>query len=166
MTTFTEPRPCIVVGFDDSPASHIALARAIERVGSTGKLYLVHAWQPPDAWLGPGPTQPWIDRGLTRAEAMLAKAEEAHPALNDITWESEVICGPPAVAIAEVASTRHADEIILGTRGYGRVRALLGSVSHQLIHLAPCPVTVIRERMVIAEADDRVALLAAYGPAP
>jgi nucleotide-binding universal stress UspA family protein len=161
VTTFTEPRPCIVVGFDDSPASHIALARAIERVGSTGKLYLVHAWQPPDAWLGPGPAQPWIDRELTRGEAMLAKAEEAHPALNDITWESELICGPPAVAIADVASTRHADEIILGTRGYGRVRALLGSVSHQLIHLAPRPVTVIRERMVVADADDRVALLAA-----
>ena len=43
-----------------------------------------------------------------------------------------------------------ADEII-GTRGYGRARALLGSVAHELIHLADCPITVIPERVVDRE---------------
>jgi hypothetical protein len=33
------------------------------------------------------------------------------------------------------------------------MRALLGSVAHELIHLAPCPVTVIPERMVDDHAD-------------
>ena len=47
-----------------------------------------------------------------------------------------------------VAATREADEIIVGTRGYGRARALLGSVAHELIHLADCPITVIPERVV------------------
>jgi nucleotide-binding universal stress UspA family protein len=35
-----------------------------------------------------------------------------------------------------VANVRGADEIVIGTRGFGRVRALLGSVAHELIHLA------------------------------
>ena len=54
----------------------------------------------------------------------------------------------PARAIADVAAARKADEIIVGTRGFGRARALLGSVAHQLIHLAECPITVIPERVV------------------
>ena len=36
-----------------------------------------------------------------------------------------------------------ATEIIVGARGLGRVRALLGSVSHELLHIADRPVLVI-----------------------
>jgi hypothetical protein len=75
---------------------------------------------------------------------VLESAKAAHPGLAEISWESELIGAPPAKAIADVADVRHADEIILGTRGFGRVRALLGSVAHEVIHLASCPVTVIR----------------------
>ena len=49
-----DPHPIVVVGFDGSPASHLALSRAIERVGPYGKLYLVHAWEVPEAWRGRG----------------------------------------------------------------------------------------------------------------
>jgi nucleotide-binding universal stress UspA family protein len=150
--TASEPHPCVVVGFDGSPASHVALSRAIERVGPYGKLYLVHAWEVPEAWRGRGTYQPYVDRALTEAEAVMERAVAAHPGLKGITWERELIGGPAARAIADVAEVRKADEIILGTRGFGRVRALLGSVAHELIHLAPCPVTVIPERMVEAGA--------------
>ena len=61
---------------------------------------------------------------------------------------------PPARAIADVARARDADEIIVGTRGHGRARALLGSVAHQVIHLAECPITVIPER-VVDRAENR-----------
>jgi nucleotide-binding universal stress UspA family protein len=148
MTAPSDPHPCVVVGFDGSPASHVALTRAIERVGPYGKLYLVHAWEVPEAWRGRGNYQPYVDRALTRAEEVMESAVAAHPGLGRISWERELIGGPPAQAIADVAEVRKADEIVLGTRGFGRVRALLGSVAHELIHLAPCPVTVIPERMV------------------
>jgi nucleotide-binding universal stress UspA family protein len=148
MNAHTTPHPCVVVGFDGSPAAHVALSRAIHTVGSHGKLYLVHAWEAPEPWRGRGTYQPYVSRALTVAEAVLEDAKTAHPGLADIDWESELIGGPPAKAIADVAATRHADEIVLGTRGFGRVRALLGSVAHELIHLATCPVTVIPERMV------------------
>jgi nucleotide-binding universal stress UspA family protein len=143
-----DPHPVVVVGFDGSAASHVALSRAIQRVGPYGKLYLVHAWDVPEAWRGRGTYQPYVDRALTEAEETMEQAVAAHPGLKGITWERELIGGPPAKAIADVAEVRGADEIILGTRGFGRVRALLGSVAHELIHLASCPVTVIPERMV------------------
>jgi nucleotide-binding universal stress UspA family protein len=151
-----ELHPVVVVGFDGSPASRIALSRAIQRVGAGGKLYLVHAWHVPEAWRGRGMFQPYVDRALDDADAVLESAKAAHPGLQEINWESELIGAPAAKAIAEVARVRQADEIIVGTRGFGRVRALLGSVAHELIHLANCPVTVIPERMVspLADAQD------------
>jgi len=47
-----------------------------------------------------------------------------------------------------VAEVRDADEIAIGSRGFGPVRAVLGSVSHELLHLADRPVTVIPQRYV------------------
>jgi nucleotide-binding universal stress UspA family protein len=157
MTASTTPHPVVVVGFDGSPASHVALSRAIQLVGPSGKLYLVHAWEGPEAWRGRGTYQPYMDRALSAAEAVLEDAEREHPGLAEIAWESELIGGPAAKAIADVAEVRHADQIVLGTRGFGRVRALLGSVAHELIHLAHCPVTVIPERLVDAGASARKA---------
>src|SRR5690242_11588807 len=155
MTASRTPHPCVVVGFDGSPASHVALSRAIQIVGPSGKLYLVHAWDVPEAWRGRGSYQPYMDRALSAAEARLEEAEREHPGLAEITWESELIGGPAAKVIADVADVRHADQIILGTRGFGRMRALLGSVAHELIHLARCPVTVIPERMVETDGEMR-----------
>jgi len=162
MTASNDPHPVVVVGFDGSPASDVALSRAIERVGPHGKLYLVHAWEVPEAWRGRGTYQPYVDRAMTEAEAVIERAVEAHPGLKGITWEAEMIGGPAARAIADVAEVRHGDEVVVGTRGFGRMRALLGSVAHELIHLAPCPVTVIPERMV----DERKAARASETATP
>jgi nucleotide-binding universal stress UspA family protein len=149
--TNPDQHPIVVAGFDGSPASHVALSRAISRTGASGKLYLVHAWHTPEAWRGRGTYQPYVDRALEQAEEILEAAKDAHPGLGEISWESELIGGPPARSIADVAKVRGADEIVIGTRGFGRVRALLGSVAHELIHLADCPVTVIPERLVERE---------------
>jgi nucleotide-binding universal stress UspA family protein len=56
-----------------------------------------------------------------------------------------------------VAAARGADEVVLGSRGFGRTRAPLGSASHELIHLARCPMTVIPERAVEDTAADPAA---------
>jgi nucleotide-binding universal stress UspA family protein len=148
MTGFSTPHPCVVVGFDGSPASHVALSRAIQTVGPHGKLFLVHAWHPPEPWRGRGMYQPYVNRALRQAEEVLASGVAAHPGLADVDWERELIGGPAARSIADVAAARHADQIMVGSRGVGRMRGLLGSVAHELIHLAMCPVTVIPERMV------------------
>lgn len=151
MSAHSDVHPVVVVGFDGSPASHVALSRGIARAGINGKLYLVHSWQVPEAWRGRGQYQSFVDNALSEAEALVDAAEAAHPGLLGITWERELIGEPPAEAIASVAAVRNADEVILGTRGFGRVRALLGSVAHEVIHRVDCPVTVIPERMVPAQ---------------
>src|ERR1044072_5403077 len=112
--TNPDQHPIVVAGFDGSPASHVALARAISRTGASGKLYLVHAWQTPEAWRGRGTSQPYVDRALEQAEEILEAAKDAHPGLGEINWESELIGGPAAKPIAGVAKVRSAGSVGLG----------------------------------------------------
>ena len=70
---------------------------------------------------------------------MLEHAAEAEPRLASVDHETELISGRPAEVIATVAETRGADEIIVGTRGFGRLRGAFGSVAHALLHEATCP---------------------------
>jgi nucleotide-binding universal stress UspA family protein len=148
MTPETRSR-CVVVGYDGSPASRAAIARAVHRAGEDGKVYIVHAYSLPTDWLAGPSHQELLDVPLDRARDLMGRLEEEAGAdLQGVRWEAEVIGDAPARAIAHVAATHDADEIIVGTRGLGRARALLGSVAHELIHLAECPVTVIPERAV------------------
>jgi nucleotide-binding universal stress UspA family protein len=147
----------IVVGYDGSPASRDALARAAERAGDDGKLYVVHAYTLPHDWIGTPDYQLLLDVVLNRAQECVKPLDDD---LQGVNWEVEVIADRPAHALAGVAVARDADEIIIGTRGFGRARALLGSVAHELIHLAECPVTVIPERAV-ERAEARASALVA-----
>jgi nucleotide-binding universal stress UspA family protein len=157
MTTDNRGRR-IVVGYDGSPASRAALARAAERAGDDGHLYVVHAYSLPNDWLGIPNYQQLLDAALDRAQITIDRIEtESGADLHGVSWEAEVIGASPARAIADTARTRKADEIIVGTRGYGRARALLGSVAHELIHLADCPITVIPERVVDREDSRQTA---------
>jgi nucleotide-binding universal stress UspA family protein len=45
----------------------------------------------------------------------------------------------------------------VGTRGLGRIPALLGSVAHDVLHQADRPVTVIPQRMLRPESPVRQA---------
>jgi nucleotide-binding universal stress UspA family protein len=154
MTTESQGRR-IVVGYDGSPASRAALAHAAERAGADGRVFIVHAYSLPADWLGMPNYQQLLDAALDRAQERIDQVEhECGADLAGVEWETEVIGDAPARAIASVAATRGGDEIVVGTRGFGRARALLGSVAHELIHLADCPITVIPERMV-ARAQTR-----------
>lgn len=57
----------------------------------------------------------------------------------------EVLEGPPAEAILNVANVREIDLIVMGTRGLGRLAgALLGSQSQKVVAHASCPVLLAR----------------------
>lgn len=52
--------------------------------------------------------------------------------------------GPAAKAILK--ATKDAEVVVVGSRGRGGVAGLLlGPVSAQVAHRAPCPVTIVRE---------------------
>lgn len=60
--------------------------------------------------------------------------------------QAHVGIGSPAYAILEQAKASQSDLIMMGTHGRGGLsRFLIGSVSHSVLHQAPCPVLIVRE---------------------
>lgn len=52
--------------------------------------------------------------------------------------------GDPAEAIIEAVASEHADAVVMGRRGRGRLSGiLLGSVSQKVLSLAPCVVVAV-----------------------
>jgi nucleotide-binding universal stress UspA family protein len=135
--------PTIVVGYDGSDAARAALLFAARQAGAGGRVLIVYVYELPPDFLG----SPDYDRLLSdrrgHGEAQLRDLPLASEELAGPEYEIELIGGAPAEAIADVARVRHADEIVVGARGLGRIRALLGSVSHELLHIADRPVVVI-----------------------
>jgi nucleotide-binding universal stress UspA family protein len=136
----------IVVGLDGSSASEAALDFACRRARVTGEcvaalraadygpVHLDRKGRLPDA-LGVFLTDQ--ERELT------ASVTEARAANSDVAIEPEFIALPPAVALVE--ASRQASLIVVGSRGLNAFTGmLLGSVSHEVLHRAQCPVVVVR----------------------
>jgi nucleotide-binding universal stress UspA family protein len=133
----------LVVGYDGSDAARAALLYAARQVGPGGRVFVVHAYELPPDFLGSPNYQTLLSERRARGEAVLADLPLKEGPLAGPAYELELIGGPAAHAIDRVARARDADEIVVGARGLGRVRALLGSVSHELLHIADRPVVVI-----------------------
>jgi nucleotide-binding universal stress UspA family protein len=57
-----------------------------------------------------------------------------------------ILVGPVAQSLASKAKKLKCDMIVMGTHGMGAVSGmLLGSVAAKTVHLAPCPVMLVRE---------------------
>lgn len=130
-----------VVGYDGSTASRTALAYASARLGPRGRIVAVHAYSAPAEWLGHSYHPRALQDHKAHGRALLRELELERPAGR--TFEAELIQGRPSQAIAALAAARGAEEIVVGSRGYGPVRAVLGSTSHELLHEADRPVTVV-----------------------
>ena len=63
-----------------------------------------------------------------------------------LSLSNEVMRGPAAKEIIEEAEKWHADLIVVGSHGYGFWGRLLGSVSNDVVHHAPCSVLVVRDK--------------------
>lgn len=63
-----------------------------------------------------------------------------------VRHEERAEFGPVAETIDRVARAAGVDQIVMGTRGLGRLRGLLlGSVASQVIHLTRVPVTLVKK---------------------
>ena len=70
--------------------------------------------------------------------------EEARVALPRDTCDGDIVQGHAASVLLKEAE--HAQLIVVGNRGRGGFKNLmLGSVSQQVVHHAPCPVLVVRD---------------------
>jgi nucleotide-binding universal stress UspA family protein len=136
----------LVTGYDGSDSSRAALAYAAERAGD-GKLFAVVATEPLPAYLGNPYAQQFIDQADGHAHELELEIGEQVP--PDLDYEVEILGGPPAEVIVRVAQVREADEIVIGSRGLGPLRAAIGSVSHDVLHSADRPVVVVPARAAV-----------------
>jgi len=141
------PRHGVVVGVDGSALSESAIEFALQVASELDQpLLALHAWTDP-ARLGPGVMLPLVydpalvadEEGLVLAESMAGWAEK-YP---DVHIENKVSRGHAVHAL--VTEARHAVLLVVGSRGRGSVRSLIGSVSHGVLHHATGPVAVVHQ---------------------
>jgi nucleotide-binding universal stress UspA family protein len=149
MTPTNADAPLVVVGVDGSACSHEALRFAVNEAKLRGaRLRLVSAWSVPTMVYAGGYTGN-VDPAtfLADAEAVSAAAvTEARGLAHDLEIDATTPNEQPATAL--ISASEGADLLVVGSRGHGGfARLLLGSVSEQLAHHSPCPVTIIRSAL-------------------
>jgi nucleotide-binding universal stress UspA family protein len=64
---------------------------------------------------------------------------------SEVPFSEELLEGNPAEMIVEVAARRGSDLIVMGSKGHSQLEGIfLGSVTHKVLHTAPCHVLVTR----------------------
>jgi nucleotide-binding universal stress UspA family protein len=138
--------PVIGCGYEASDEGAAALGAAEElALALGGSLQVTHVVEPPSYLYDTGEmplNMPELDARM-RADAERVLTERVghlSTRLRDV--EGTVQVGRPADRL--IASTETLDVMVVGSRGYGPLKAvLLGGVSGQLIRSAACPVIVV-----------------------
>ena len=137
----------ILVAVDGSPHADRALSEAIDIArGSRARLTIITAVGEPrtgmtmalaaGAAAGLGPAL------LHEADRLLRAAADRVP--DDISVTTILTEDPIRSAIMARIREGHHDLVVMGSRGRGTVRsAVLGSVSHHVLHHSPVPVLIV-----------------------
>ncbi len=162
MTSGTQTRGVVAVGVDGSDGARAALRWAADeaRLRRT-RLRVVHAWTfvyPGAGGVGFGFGYPYVtDSAETRSGAGLHERHQAADELlaraiadatgdaEDVEIERRVVEGAAAEVLVHAVAPQ--DLLVVGSRGHGGFAGLLlGSVSQQCAHHAPCPVVIVHAR--------------------
>ena len=157
----TDAAAPFVVGVDGSGLSHHALGLAADRAAAAGvPLRVLSAWSTPPADLA-APGRDGVDHGdpvvvaarqaaAAVADAAANEARRRHPGLV-----VEVLCPQGPAGRALTAESQRAGLVVVGSRGHGGFAGLLlGSVGHEVVTGARCPVMVVPGRAHGEHATD------------
>lgn len=133
----------IVVGVDGSDQSKAAMDWAVEESRlRRGEVQAITAWSFP--YVSDAMGTAWDYEIFEKDAQAILEAELERVKGQGVTVTGRVVEGNPAAALID--ASKDADLVAVGSRGHGGFTGmLLGSVSHQTIHHAHCPVLVIRE---------------------
>jgi nucleotide-binding universal stress UspA family protein len=161
--------PAVVVGVDGSAGAQEALRWALaEGRLRNSRVRVVHAWT--FGYIGSsvewfpyldGSLNPYTSVGIDLSDLHSAAEQLLERSLAEVGDETEgveierlVVQGAAAAIL--VSAVAPGDLLVVGSRGHGGfVGLLLGSVSQQCVHHAPCPVVVVhapRPESVAGEA--------------
>ncbi|WP_205696604.1 universal stress protein [Conexibacter sp. SYSU D00693] len=136
----------LLVAVDGSASSDLALAAAVTAARrDNASLTLVTV--APDTvaeaarWPG-GFTMPAMPQAEADAAADRTLRDAVARVPQDIPVTTVLRHGRPGPEVAKLAASGDFDAVLLGARGVGRVGALMGSVSHHVLHHAPIAVFV------------------------
>lgn len=139
-----------VVATDGSEFAIAAARRAVELLDPACEVVVLSVAQHPIA-LAPVtgvaalPVEALDEETIERTRDVARDAAAATAAALDVGAQLAVVDGDPGDAICRYAAEHDADVIVVGSHGSGFVkRVLVGSVSHYVLHHAPCPVLVVR----------------------
>jgi len=164
----------MLVPTDFSATSDLALEYAVDiavRYGAS--IHLLHVLEDPAFTTG------YPDGFFAELPALRVQmTEEAERRLKALATDCakanavatvKVVVGRPAKAIAQEATERGSDLVVMGTHGRsGFAHLVLGSVAERVVRIAPCPVLTVRDTPRLSDAlaydtaeADRLAALSA-----
>ena len=138
----------ILVPVDGSPASLEAVRQALRMVqgGLRASLVLANVQEPATLYEMLLAHDPEVIEKVS-AEAGLHLLEPARALVREagVEHEIEVAAGDPAHTLIDVLENFGCDMVVMGARGLGTLRsAMLGSVSHEVLHAAQVPVLIVK----------------------
>ena len=143
-----EPAKTLVVAIDLSPADGSVIETAAWIAGASGaRLWLIHVAEPDPAFVGwkAGPDsvrEHLSERFRAEHQLLQSQADALRRRGQDAT--ALLVQGDPAERIVAEGEKLGADLIVLGSRGHGPTyEFLVGSVAHDVLRHAPCPVLVV-----------------------
>ncbi len=136
----------VMLPVDGSEYSMKAAQYALDVVCKSGEcsVLLVHCHRPFPSYLGEPTFQEMVNKTLEKANALMEPYRRLFQS-REVDFTDLLLEEPVGKRIAEVAENKKIDMIIMGTRGKTDLEGLIvGSVTHQVLHLAHCPVLVVR----------------------
>lgn len=139
----------VLLSVDGSSDSDRAVALTCELAAIHGsRVLVVHGRDLPLVAPSGRPNPPRIERWETDEDAQkIVDAAVSLLQTAGVDARGQVLPGQGRIGykILEAAEGEGADLIVLGSRGMSRVEeVMMGSVSHKIVHMAKCPVLLVR----------------------
>jgi len=154
----------IIVGYDGSPPASAAID-AGTALFPGAHAWITNLWTPPFAseplrrrlWTGSRHIDEFVEaverEGEREADRLAANGVTLARAAG---WAAEPLVrrvySGEGLELGQIALEVGADLVLLGSRGLGGAKALLGSVSDMAVHHTPCPALVVAHPLLEAEA--------------
>lgn len=130
---------------DGSESSDVALNHLIETARPDDEITAVHVIpNPSEGFLGNDYDSNIAETKLREAADDVANRVEEQLRENGFDPDTVILMGNTGEEICGLAEDIDVDTIVMGRKGKGAVSEIvLGSVSHYVVHHAPCAVTIV-----------------------